>query len=198
MARARSSRRSPTVFSLSFLDAMTCGFGAVVLLYMVINASVGMRTDNMVGQLKAEAEMLDVDPASRPTMAEVAERFRGRESSTWWRLQLADRRRTRLGGGRRHLIPLVGRRRELEGLSETWTRVSSTQRARVVHLIGPSGSGKSRLVSELAERARRSDQPPMVLYGRAHQEEDRRPCEPILGWLRRALLLPTGSPPGPR
>jgi len=144
------------------------------------------------------AEMLDVDPASRPTMAEVAERFRGRESSTWWRLQLADRRRTRLGGGRRHLIPLVGRRRELEGLSETWTRVSSTQRARVVHLIGPSGSGKSRLVSELAERARRSDQPPMVLYGRAHQEEDRRPCEPILGWLRRALLLPTGSPPGPR
>lgn len=144
------------------------------------------------------AEMLDVDPANRPTAAQVAERFAERESSAWWRSQLADRRRTRLGGGRRHLIPLVGRRQELEQLNEAWSRVADFGRAEVVHLVGPSGSGKSRLVSELAEVARRSDKPPMVLYGRSHQEEERRPCEPILGWLRRALLLPIGSPPGPR
>ena len=61
MAEGRSGRRSATVFSLSFLDAMTCGFGAVVLLYMVINAAVGVRTDQMTGQLKAEAERLDVE-----------------------------------------------------------------------------------------------------------------------------------------
>lgn len=144
------------------------------------------------------AEMLDVDPAQRPTATQVAERFAERETGAWWRAQLADRRRTRLGGGRRHLIPLVGRRQELEALADTWTRVAETGRAEVVHLVGPSGSGKSRLVSELAERARRSERPPMVLYGRSHQEEERRPCEPILGWLRRALLLPTGAPPGPR
>jgi hypothetical protein len=59
MARSRTNRRGGNVFSLSFLDAMTCGFGAVVLLYMVINASVGLRTDQMSGQLKAEAERLD-------------------------------------------------------------------------------------------------------------------------------------------
>jgi hypothetical protein len=39
MAKAGARRRPLTVFSLSFLDAMTCGFGAVVLLYMVINAA---------------------------------------------------------------------------------------------------------------------------------------------------------------
>jgi hypothetical protein len=59
MAETRSARRSANVFSLSFLDAMTCGFGAVVLLYMVINASVGLRTDRMTGQLRAEADRLE-------------------------------------------------------------------------------------------------------------------------------------------
>ena len=61
MARSRANRRATTVFSLSFLDAMTCGFGAIVLLYMVINATVSRRTDTMTGQLQAEAEQLDVE-----------------------------------------------------------------------------------------------------------------------------------------
>lgn len=52
-------RRALTVFSLSFLDAMTCGFGAVVLLYMVINASVSLRSDRLTGDLQAEATRLD-------------------------------------------------------------------------------------------------------------------------------------------
>jgi len=59
MSEAKARRRSLTVFSLSFLDAMTCGFGAVVLLYMVINAATGLRTDRLTGQLKAEADRLD-------------------------------------------------------------------------------------------------------------------------------------------
>jgi hypothetical protein len=61
MSEPRASRRSANVFTLSFLDAMTCGFGAVVLLYMVINASAGLRTDELTGRLKAEAERLDVE-----------------------------------------------------------------------------------------------------------------------------------------
>jgi hypothetical protein len=61
MSEAKARRRSLSVFSLSFLDAMTCGFGAVVLLYMVINAATGLRTDRLTGQLKAEAERLDVE-----------------------------------------------------------------------------------------------------------------------------------------
>ena len=61
MSEAKTRRRSLNVFSLSFLDAMTCGFGAVVLLYMVINAAAGLRTDSLTGQLKAEADRLDVE-----------------------------------------------------------------------------------------------------------------------------------------
>jgi hypothetical protein len=59
MAESRSRSRTTNVFGLSFLDAMTCGFGAVVLLYMVINAAVGAHTDQLTGQLRGEAERLD-------------------------------------------------------------------------------------------------------------------------------------------
>ena len=53
------ARRSTNVFSLSFLDAMTCGFGAVVLFFMVINASVGVRADRMTSDLSAEVDRLE-------------------------------------------------------------------------------------------------------------------------------------------
>jgi len=52
-------RRTTNVFSLSFLDAMTCGFGAVVLFFMVINAAVGTRADLVTGDLKAEVDRLE-------------------------------------------------------------------------------------------------------------------------------------------
>ncbi|HXV77163.1 MAG TPA: hypothetical protein VD788_12670 [Candidatus Polarisedimenticolaceae bacterium] len=54
-------RRQIEVFGLSFLDAITCGFGAVVLFYMVINAAVGMRAGRMTGELRAEADRLEVE-----------------------------------------------------------------------------------------------------------------------------------------
>jgi hypothetical protein len=47
-----------TVFSLSFLDAMTCGLGAVVLLYMVINASVQLRSERLTEDLSSEVDRL--------------------------------------------------------------------------------------------------------------------------------------------
>ncbi len=46
------ARRRVNVFSLAFLDAMTCGLGAVILLYMVINAGVGLRTDQLADDLE--------------------------------------------------------------------------------------------------------------------------------------------------
>ena len=58
---SRASRRQGSVFSLSFLDAMTCGFGAVVLFFMVINASVSLRSDRMTADLQAEANRLDYE-----------------------------------------------------------------------------------------------------------------------------------------
>ena len=48
------ARRQMNVFSLSFLDAMTCGFGAVVLFFMVINASAGLRAGRLTGELQGD------------------------------------------------------------------------------------------------------------------------------------------------
>ncbi len=55
------ARRRVNVFSLAFLDAMTCGLGAVILLYMVINASVGLRTDRLSDGLAAEVDRLELE-----------------------------------------------------------------------------------------------------------------------------------------
>lgn len=52
-------RRELNVFGLSFLDAMTCGLGAVVLLYMVINANVGVRANDLSKDLSAEVNRLE-------------------------------------------------------------------------------------------------------------------------------------------
>jgi len=53
------ARRSTNVFGLAFLDAMTCGLGAVILLYMVINASVRLRADRLTHDLQAEGDRLE-------------------------------------------------------------------------------------------------------------------------------------------
>lgn len=55
------ARREVNVFSLSFLDAMTCGLGAVVLLYMIINANVSLRTDRLTDDLQAAATRLEIE-----------------------------------------------------------------------------------------------------------------------------------------
>lgn len=56
-------RRPFEVFSMSFLDCMSCGFGAVILFFMIINAQVRETTDNpsdlMAETRKIEVEILD-------------------------------------------------------------------------------------------------------------------------------------------
>lgn len=52
-------RREISILGFSFLDAMTCGFGAVVLLFMVINASVDLRATQLTSDLRAEADRLE-------------------------------------------------------------------------------------------------------------------------------------------
>jgi hypothetical protein len=55
------ARRSVNVFSMSFLDAITCGFGAVVLVFMVINASARRSSARMTGELRAEVDRLETE-----------------------------------------------------------------------------------------------------------------------------------------
>ena len=52
--------RPVNVFSLSFLDVMSCGFGAIILFFMIINADTVKRKENINQELQGEVERLDV------------------------------------------------------------------------------------------------------------------------------------------
>ena len=54
-------RRPIEVFSMSFLDCMSCGFGAVILFFMIINAQVKETTEDDPTELMAETRMLEVE-----------------------------------------------------------------------------------------------------------------------------------------
>ena len=51
--------RTVTPIGLSFLDAMTCGLGAVILLFMIINAAVRDHETRVTGDLRAEVNRLE-------------------------------------------------------------------------------------------------------------------------------------------
>ena len=53
------ARREVNVFNLSFLDVMSCGLGAVILFFMVINAQVSSRAGKANQALQAEADRLE-------------------------------------------------------------------------------------------------------------------------------------------
>ena len=54
-------RRATEVFSMSFLDCMSCGFGAVILFFMIINAQVKETTEDDPTDLMAETKKLEVE-----------------------------------------------------------------------------------------------------------------------------------------
>ena len=54
-------RRATEVFSMSFLDCMSCGFGAVILFFMIINAQVKETTEQDPTNLMAETRKLEVE-----------------------------------------------------------------------------------------------------------------------------------------
>ena len=53
------ARRQMNVFSLSFLDVMSCGFGAVVLIFLIINHATDDEKEVINDDLLAEIRMLD-------------------------------------------------------------------------------------------------------------------------------------------
>src|SRR5690606_31045722 len=54
-------RRSFEIFSMSFLDCICCGFGAVILLFMIINAQATRATDSPTQRLMAEVSKLQYE-----------------------------------------------------------------------------------------------------------------------------------------
>ena len=53
------ARRNTEIFSLSFLDVICCGFGAVVLFYTIIAGQAGIRRIDRSDQLQAEVNRLE-------------------------------------------------------------------------------------------------------------------------------------------
>jgi hypothetical protein len=55
----RRDRREFNVFSLSFLDIMSCGFGAVILIYILINHATEVTSQEINAELMAEVTKLE-------------------------------------------------------------------------------------------------------------------------------------------
>jgi von Willebrand factor type A domain len=55
------ARRKANVFSLSFLDVVCCGFGAVVLFFMILNAAFGKTSARMTADLHGEVDRLETE-----------------------------------------------------------------------------------------------------------------------------------------
>ena len=58
---ARRKKRSFATFNLSFLDIMSCGFGAVVLVFLIIDHSVKVESQEFNVDLTSEVNLLEED-----------------------------------------------------------------------------------------------------------------------------------------
>ena len=54
-------KRDTNIFSLSFLDIMSCGFGAVILIYIIINHATVTTSQELNAQLLAEVKKFEID-----------------------------------------------------------------------------------------------------------------------------------------
>ena len=52
-------KRSATTFNLSFLDVMSCGFGAVILVFLIIDHAIEVEAKTLNVDLMSEVNMLD-------------------------------------------------------------------------------------------------------------------------------------------
>jgi len=51
-------RRAVNVFNLSFLDIITCGLGAIILLFVLVNAKSAAQRDSITSDFRAEADRM--------------------------------------------------------------------------------------------------------------------------------------------
>jgi hypothetical protein len=54
-------KRSGEIFSMSFLDCMSCGFGAVILFFMIINSRSDVQPNDQTKALQAETNKLEIE-----------------------------------------------------------------------------------------------------------------------------------------
>ena len=54
-----TKRKKLNIFSLSFLDIITCGLGAIILLFVLINAKSAAQRDTITADLRAEVDRIE-------------------------------------------------------------------------------------------------------------------------------------------
>jgi class 3 adenylate cyclase/tetratricopeptide (TPR) repeat protein len=96
------------------------------------------------------------------------------------------------GRSSRRTIPLVGRRRELTLLVDTFERVRDTGRTHLITVLGEPGIGKSRLVDELVAGL---PEEVKVLSGAASDFEEDATFAPLAEMIRRELGVERGASP---
>jgi len=52
-------RRKINIFTLSFIDCITCGLGAIILLFMIVNARSSVQRNEVTKELRGEVERLE-------------------------------------------------------------------------------------------------------------------------------------------
>ena len=68
------ARRKTETFSMSFLDVISCGFGAVVLFYTIMSQHAGMQRTNERMNLAANANRVEQEvEEGRRHLAELAQ-----------------------------------------------------------------------------------------------------------------------------
>lgn len=54
-------KRQATTFNLSFLDIMSCGFGAVILVFLIIDHSIEVQIESVNAEVLSEVDLLEED-----------------------------------------------------------------------------------------------------------------------------------------
>jgi len=96
-------RRSLNIFSLSFIDCICCGLGAIILLFVIVNARSAVRRDQVTQDLTSEVNQLE---------REVLE---GRKRMVDLRnaLDAMEQEYVRIQGSTRQIVPVL-KERQLE------------------------------------------------------------------------------------
>lgn len=71
---ARRRRREFNIFSIAFLAVMTCGFGAVILFFMITNANISIEHEAALEDVSAEVDRMELQVmAGRRTVLQLRE-----------------------------------------------------------------------------------------------------------------------------
>jgi hypothetical protein len=90
-------RRSLNIFSLSFIDCICCGLGAIILLFVIVNARSAVRRDQVTQDLTSEVNQLERDVLEgRKRMVDLRNA-----------LEATEQEYARIQGSTRQIVPVL-------------------------------------------------------------------------------------------